>query len=267
MYRITNALLLMLLSFPLMAEEKPKWEAGVGLVGLQMPLYLGASQTKNYLLPLPYFIYRGTLLRADRDGIRGFIYDSDKLDLRLSLGASLPVNSEDSDAREGMDDLDLMLEIGPTLQYQLFENDRHLLRADWPIRAAFTVGSEFFHHQGWTSNPRIYYQTSMYDWTVISTAGLVYSDRRYHGYIYNVETDDVTAERHFYQANSGLSSSGFSIQAKRRLGTTTVGASLRYYNLSGVASEDSPLMQRQDYFAVGVFFSWVLGESEARVSH
>ena len=33
--------------------------------------------------------------------------------------ASLPANSEDNDAREGLDDLDPMIEIGPTLQYRL----------------------------------------------------------------------------------------------------------------------------------------------------
>ncbi len=41
----------------------------------------------------------------------GAIYDSEKLDLRLNGRGSLPVNSKDSTAREGMDDLDLVLEV------------------------------------------------------------------------------------------------------------------------------------------------------------
>lgn len=246
-------------------DEKPKWEAGVGLASLHLPHYLGADQANNYLLPLPYFIYRGSLIRADRGGLRGDIYDSEKLDLRLSLGASLPVNSEDSDTREGMDDLDLMLELGPTLQYQLFENNRHLLRADWPVRAAFTVGSEFFRHQGWTTNPRFYYETAVQDWTVISTLGLVYSDRRYHGYTYNVGEEDIAGDRPFYQASSGFSASQFSIKARRRIAKHIYGVHFSYYNLTDAANEDSPLIKREDYFAVSLFFAWVLGESDESV--
>lgn len=42
-----------------------------------------------------------------------------------------------------MDDLDLLLEAGPTLQYTLYENDTQRLRVDIPIRAAFSLGISF----------------------------------------------------------------------------------------------------------------------------
>jgi outer membrane scaffolding protein for murein synthesis (MipA/OmpV family) len=271
--KIINGLFLLALAFSVMADErasdegKPVWEAGIGLAGLHLPHYLGADQANNYLLPLPYFIYRGSIIRADRGGVRGFIYDSEKLSLRLSMGASLPVNSEDNDAREGMDDLDLMLELGPTLQYQLFKNDKHLLRADWPVRAAFSVGDEFFRHQGWTTNPRLYYETEVDNWTITSTLGLVYSDRDYHAYIYDVDVEDVTDDRAFYESGSGFTASRFSIKARRRIGQQIYGVNLRYYDLSGAENDDSPLIKQQDYFAVSLFFAWVLGESENKVTY
>ena len=65
--------------------QKPLWEVGIGLAGLYHPHYLGANQEEVYVLPLPYFTYRGDMVRADRSGLRGFIYDSEKLDLNISV--------------------------------------------------------------------------------------------------------------------------------------------------------------------------------------
>ncbi len=248
------------------AEEKPLWELGAGLASLYNPHYLGANQEKAYLFPVPYFVYRGDVIRADRDGIRGSIYDSDKLDLRLSVGASLPVNSKDNDARKGMDDLDLMLEVGPTLQYQLFLNDKHLLRADWPLRAAFTVGDEFFRHQGWVTNPRLHHEMAVNQWTITTTLGPMFSDRRYHGYIYDVNQQDVTADRLFYQSRSGYTATRFSTGVKRRFGDYFVSANMSYYTLEGAKNEDSPLVKRDEYFAVSIVFAWILGESKRHVT-
>lgn len=248
------------------ADDKPLWEAGVGLAGLFNPHYLGADQNDAYVLPIPYVIYRGKTVRADRGGLRGYLYDSERLDLRLSLGGSLPVNSDDNDAREGMDDLDLMLEVGPTLQYQIFRSDKHLLRADWPVRGAFTVGNNFLYHQGWTSNPRLHYVTDVGQWTMTTTVGPVFSDRRYHGYIYSVDAKDVRADRPFYQANSGYTGSRFSVGGKRRFGKYYVGAHLRYYDLDGAANDDSPLVKQDDYFAVSFIFAYVFSESDTLVS-
>lgn len=115
--------------------------------------FLAADQEYTALLPIPYFVCRGERIKVDQSGLRSLIYHSNRLDLRLSLGASLPVNSDDNDARKGMEDIDLILEAGPTLQHTLFKNDKHLLHADWPIRAAFTLGNQPFNHQGWTTTP------------------------------------------------------------------------------------------------------------------
>lgn len=248
------------------SEKKPLWEYGAGVAGWHSPHYLGADQQSSYLVPIPYFVYRGEIIRADREGVRGLLYGSDKLDLRITGSGSLPVDSDDNDAREGMDDLDFMVEIGPTLQYQLYETERQELRFDLPVRAAFTLGDDFMHHQGWTANPRFRHEQQLPPWTITSTVGLVFSDRRYHGYIYDVDIDDVRANRPFYQSSSGYTASRFSIGVKRRIGDVFVGALASYYNLNGVANEDSPLLKRQNYFSVSMMVAWVFGESKARAS-
>ena len=77
------------------ARDEPLWEAGAGLSVFHFPDYRGSSHERNYFLPLPYVVYRGDVVKADREGLRGKIARTDWLDLNLSLGASLPVHSED----------------------------------------------------------------------------------------------------------------------------------------------------------------------------
>jgi outer membrane protein len=263
--KILSLLLILLLSTSVAAHEKHRWEAGVGVAALYVPHYLGSNQADSYVLPLPYAIYRGETIRADREGVRGAIYASEKLDLRFSLSGSLPVDSSRNDARRGMDDLDLLIEVGPTLQYQLYKSDRQLLRADWPVRAAFSFGSEFMRYQGWTSNPRLHHSLYHGPWTLTSTLGPVFSDSGYHGFFYDVDQQDVTADRPYYQASAGYTGARLSIGLKRRYGQFTMGALARYYNLNGAANEDSPLVVQTDYFSFGLYFAWLFNESQSLV--
>lgn len=251
----------------LAAEKLPLWEYGVGLAGWHAPHYLGADQHRGYLLPVPYFVYRGAFLRADREGVRGLLFDGDRLDIRLSGGGALPVDSDDNTAREGMDDLDFMLEVGPTLQYQLLDSGDQQLRFDLPVRAAFTLGSDFLNHQGWTANPRFRHELELKPWTITSTAGLVFSDRRYHGYIYDVGPADVRQGRPQYQSSAGFTASRFSLGVKRRFGGYFVGAQVSYYNLNGAANDNSPLLRQDDYVTVGMIIAKVLGESKQKAQH
>jgi hypothetical protein len=41
------------------AELLPLWEVGAGVGVLNLPDYRGAESRSNYVLPVPYFIYRG----------------------------------------------------------------------------------------------------------------------------------------------------------------------------------------------------------------
>ena len=72
------------------AREEPLWEAGLGVAGLHFPDYRGSSQARTYALPAPYFVYRGDFFKADRHGMRGVFFKTDRMDLNLSVGASLP---------------------------------------------------------------------------------------------------------------------------------------------------------------------------------
>jgi outer membrane protein len=111
------------------AAEKPLWELGVGMSALSFPDYRGSDETSLYAMPFPYIVYHGDFLKADRHGIRGTLFDNDRIELNVSVAASLPVNSDENRARQGMPDLQPTLEIGPSLDLNLWRSDnrRHRL--------------------------------------------------------------------------------------------------------------------------------------------
>jgi hypothetical protein len=73
------------------APFSPLWEVGVGVVALDLADYPGADERTNYVLPLPFFAYRGDVFKVDRDGVRGLFFKTDAVELDVSLNASVPV--------------------------------------------------------------------------------------------------------------------------------------------------------------------------------
>ena len=82
---------LALLATSAQAEEKPLWEFGLGVGALDFPDYRGSDETQVYPVPVPYFVYRGQFLKADRDGLRGKLFDREYVELSLSVNATIPV--------------------------------------------------------------------------------------------------------------------------------------------------------------------------------
>ena len=129
---------------------------GIGVTGLYFPDYPGSDQSSPYVLPFPYFVYRGEILKADRHGLRGVFFDTDRIELNLSLGASLPVKSDDNRARQGMPDLQPTVELGPSIDIHLWRtaNRRYQLDLRLPVRMAVTA-SGGVDDIGWVFSPRL----------------------------------------------------------------------------------------------------------------
>src|SRR5215510_5669868 len=87
------------------AEQKPLWEAGLGIGALSFPDYRGSDERQLFPVPVPYFVYRGDFLKSDRDGVRGELFDRDVAELNISVSATIPVRSAKNAARSGMPDL------------------------------------------------------------------------------------------------------------------------------------------------------------------
>ena len=80
-------------ALPAKAELRPKWELGVGATAFTLPDYRGSDERRDYLFPLPFFVYRGEKVRVDRQGMRGIFFETDRVQFDISLSGSPPVDS------------------------------------------------------------------------------------------------------------------------------------------------------------------------------
>ena len=71
-------------------QALPLWEAGVFGGTAVTPSYPGSSERSTRTLALPYLIYRGKVLRADRSGVGARLLNTDKTELDVGLALSLP---------------------------------------------------------------------------------------------------------------------------------------------------------------------------------
>jgi hypothetical protein len=124
------------------AQEKPLWEAGIGAGVLTFPDYRGSDHRQTYVLPVPYIIYRGEFLKADRNGVRGIFFNSDRVDLNVSVNASAPVYSTDNPTREGMPDLKPTFEVGPSLDFTLWRSAVQRMKLDLRLPCAPALPSK-----------------------------------------------------------------------------------------------------------------------------
>jgi outer membrane scaffolding protein for murein synthesis (MipA/OmpV family) len=252
------------------AEDQPLWELGAGVAAFSFPSYRGSDQTHNFLMPVPHFTYHGDFLKADRQGIRGSFFDSDRLDLTVSLALSPPVSSDNIRARSGMPDLEGTFEIGPEMDVTFWrsENRARFVKLLLPLRAAVTVeGSP--KTIGWVFHPKLNMDITdipgMGGWNLGMLAGPLFGDKRQHAYYYSVAPQYATADRPAYEAKAGYAGMQTLVALSKRFPKYWVGGFVRYDNLSGATFEDSPLVRKKDYVAAGIAITWVFGESSTRV--
>jgi outer membrane scaffolding protein for murein synthesis (MipA/OmpV family) len=252
------------------SQEKPLWEIGVGVSALSFPAYRGAATQNNFLMPMPYFVYRGEFLKSDRYGLRGDIFTTDRLDLTVSASASAPTRSDDVPIREGMPELKPTVEFGPELDVTLWRSPERnrMLRLRLPLRAAFTVENSP-RSAGFIFSPNLNADFSdlphLPGWNLGLVAGPYFATRRQHEYFYSVPDQYATAQRSAYRAKGGYSGSMALISLSKRYDKTWVGLFVRYDTLAGAAFEDSPLTQRKHGVAGGIGVAWILGQSSTRV--
>jgi len=253
------------------AEDQPLWEVGAGVAALSFPAYRGSDQTSNFLMPVPHFTYHGDFLKADRQGIRGSLFDSDRIDLTISLALSPPVASKDVDARAGMSDLKPTFEIGPELDLTLWRsaNQARFVKLLLPLRTAVTVQNSP-KDIGWVFHPKLNMDVTdlpgLPGWNLGLLAGPLFGDKRQHDYYYSVAPQYATASRPAYQASAGYAGMQYLASLSKRFSTFWVGTFIRYDSLNGATFADSPLVRQKDYFAGGVAITWILGQSSTRVT-
>lgn len=253
------------------AEEKPLWEFGLGVGALAFPDYRGSDEARVYPVPVPYFVYRGPILKADRDGLRGRLFNREYVELDLSVGATIPVSSEDNAARRGMPDLKPTLELGPSLEVHLWRSADRDTKLDlvMPLRVPITLESSPRSLQ-WMFAPRLNIDFENFGghagWNFGAGVGPVFAADKFHEYFYSVPAQFATPQRPEYRADGGYSGMHVLAAVSKRFPKYWFGAFLRYDWLGGAEFADSPLMRRDNYLAGGFGFAWMIGESKRRVT-
>ncbi|EYC50286.1 membrane protein [Hylemonella gracilis str. Niagara R] len=253
----------------------PRWELGAGVAMVDFPLYRGAAERQRYWLPTPYVQYRGDYLQMDRERMRSPLFERENVEIDLSLNGSVPVDSSESRARRGMDDLDPTLELGPELRWVLLRDERRTARRGdtfidlrVPLRPVFAVSLERFEHVGWLAQPTLnlaYKNVLGTGWNLGASVAWLYGDAGYHRYFYDVGARDASAERPAYQASGGASGQQRTLTLSRVRGDFWLGAFFRQDDLHHAVFADSPLVQRRSNHAMGLAFGWTFARSSERV--
>lgn len=246
--------------------KRPLWELGAGVAALRFPDYRGSDESGAYLLPLPYVVYRGKFLKADREGARAVLVDVERFEVEMSVSASVPTRSRSNAARNGMPDLPPSFEVGPKLNVSLWRApDRDMkLELRMPLRAVVTVESSP-HSVGTTFEPSLNWDLVRNGWNIGLQGGPLFGDRRRHAHVYGVDSAFATPQRPAYRAGGGYAGWQALASTSRRFKGTWVGAFLRYDSLRGAVFADSPLVRRDHAFTMGVGVAWVFASSSVLV--
>lgn len=262
---LNTLVLLTALNSATSAAQDIIWDLGAGAGAFNLSLYPGSADKINYNVPLPYFTLVAEKLEIDR-GIRTFLFKTEYIALDLSLGFGIPVDSEDSGAREGMPDLDAIAQLGPSLEFVLVKpaKDRMSLHFELPLRAAVATDLKSSSHEGWLLEPQFSFEKRRLYKSGLAmrfTLGLNYATRDFHAYYYDVASRFATPSRPAYVSEKGYGGSFATLNASWREGNLIWWSLLQYQNLNGAVFEDSPLVEQKHSYLIGVGFAWVFAQN------
>jgi MipA family protein len=272
---VLSALVLSALVSPAMADQVPLWEAGAGFAYIDFPHYRGSDQRESYLLPMPYVVYHGDVLKVDRGRVRGMLYHTDKTELNVSLNGSVPVKNDS--ARQGMPNLDPTLEVGPSLIISLYrsESDQAQIELRLPVRSVISSDFSYLRDVGWIFQPllnldvqNVFNQQTGFNqtgWNMGMGIGPLFTDRRYNQYFYGIDAGYARADRPAYTARGGYAGAQFVAALTKRFPGFWTSGFMKLDTLHGAAFEDSPLVRSKQNATVGFAITWIFAQSSAKV--
>ena len=251
-------------------EAKPVWEVGAFLGGISGPAYPGAEDKTNRVIPLPYFIYRGTTLRAEQGSVGARLIKTPLVEFDLGFSAALAASSKDVKVREGMPDLGFLFEVGPRVRLNLARpTDDSLIRLDLPLRGVVSIESKGLSGRGATFAPEISYDKRNigYGWGLNVSASAIVGSQGFNNYLYGVGPSFVTADRAQYAGKSGLVTTRLTATISNRLTPDAlVFAYARLDEASNAANRESPLFRKKTGATIGFGLAYTLFRSDAKTN-
>ncbi len=257
-------------------EALSLWELGVGGGYINVANYPSSSQRNSITTAAPYVVYRGDVFRAgDGNGVRAVVVDKSNLEIGLSFGGAFSADSESGTVREGMPELDFLLEVGPQAIYKIkdytFKNGGNArLNAQLQLRSAFSTDFSTINNRGFVLNPVITYEQRgrLFKGTALgASVGMVFATEKFHDYFYEVPDQFITNQRTSYNAKDGYLGSRLALNLSFPIsnnirGFTGIGMQIN----SGSANEDSPLYEKDVTYSVGLGFVWRVYKSDKKAS-
>jgi len=245
--------------------KNTEWTMGAGVGVFDYLLYPGAKESNRLILPVPYFTFRSPKFEIDR-GIKGFLYHSDKIVLDISADFGLPVDSDDTQARKGMPDLDFMVQLGPSLEFLLNDKNKNYFdaRFEIPVRVAYAIDFRNSENIGYLIEPRFSFNHRRQAKIGVSqkaTLGLKFATQDFHAYYYDVAPEFATSTRPGFTSDAGFGGSFAKYRISYKTSDFVYWAFLRYQSLRGAEFEDSPLVLKKDYYFIGAGFAWIFANS------
>jgi len=253
--------------------EKPKWEIGLAGGAGWSHHYPGADQGSAAVAAVPFLIYRTEHVSLGEGGlVTGRVLETDRVEITASIRGSLPAHSEDNRAREGMPDLDTLVEIGPQVVINLRERtDVDSLALKLPLRAVLSTDFSNLKYRGLVFQPRLSYSRnglldSKFDGSV--SVGPIFATDKLMDFFYDVPPQFATPTRPEYEARGGYMGTDLSVGLTYPFSDhfkVLLGGEVSY--LGGNANEGSPLFRERINYRAALGFVWKIFVSKSTVSY
>jgi outer membrane scaffolding protein for murein synthesis (MipA/OmpV family) len=253
-------------------EKKPLWEMNLAAFARYGESYPASEETQVNIVPLPFPIYRGKILRVGAETgkpVTTRIFRRDRIKLDIDFGLNFPADSDDIDARTGMPDLDLLAEAGPELELQFVKGPRigNAFLA-LQLRGAFSFDGLDPTWRGLIFSSEFKYTRPFYDDRSELRVRLTpeWAGNEYMDFFYGVAPEFATAEREAYTAKGGYLGTKLNFSLKHELNdefSIRTGVNFGFYQ--GARNRGSFLYTSETTNGVYFAFLWKFWESDRKV--
>lgn len=256
-------------------QGRPKWEFGVGAGFFDGFDYPGSLDSNRRRFGLPFFIYRSKRFRFGGGGVSAVTIEEPRFKLDWSVAASLNASTQDNSAREGLEELDFLLELGPQLIWRVVDKsfaEGTQVRLDWSTKLRGVVSTDFTSLAG---------QGFVFETTVAARLRNFLDQRRValfgalsaragteqlNDYFYEVPEQFVTPTRPAFDARGGLidlqATLGVGLNLPKRV-RVFIATTTGFFAAS--ANRDSPLHEAVSTTSVAVGVVWTIAQSKRQV--
>lgn len=254
-------------ALPALAQDAPAlplWELGaVGLTVAQQA-YPGASVRVHRGLALPYLIYRGEFLRADRGGAGIRAVRTPTFEVDIGAAGSFGFRSDEIAVRRGMPDIGTLIQAGPRLKWNIGPGPANgRWRAEFPLRGVLDLDHQLVH-KGMAFEPELIFERNTPSgWSYSTSIGAVWGDRRLADTFYGVAPAQALVGRPAYRAEGGLITWRLAASFSRQLSPDwRLFGFARVDSVASAANEASPLVQQRTGTSVGLGLTYTWKTSE-----